>query len=167
MGAIFIQLSLLVKLAGSIVWIFVGFAVSREINNYENKKLTQTDAFITLINHIKLNIDCYALPVPSILQSCDRGLICDCGGENAPMSGISEFINGCDICLDANIYAVLTSFADSLGKGYRESEIRLCDLCISELSAYKNGLLEKLGKSKKLCTTICLCIFCAVLLIIV
>ncbi len=158
---------MLIKLAGSLVWILVGFAVSREINSYQSKKLTQADAFITLINHIKLNIDCYALPIPSILQSCDRGLICDCGGENAPTSGIREFINGCEICMDANIYTMLTSFADSLGKGYRESEIKLCDMCINELSMYKSGLSEKLGKSKKLCTTICLCIFYTVLLIIV
>ena len=51
---------MLIKLAGSLVWIFVGFAVSREINSYESKKLTQADAFITLINHIKLNIDSMA-----------------------------------------------------------------------------------------------------------
>lgn len=158
---------MLTKVIGSFLWLLSGFFLSVEINKYNKKKLTQAEAFISLIKNIRLKIECYAMPIPDILARCDDRIIAECGGESASRSSLKCFYEGIRLSIDGRGKKAVHDFCMTVGSGYKENEIKVCDTYIRELTDYKSELSEKLPGAEKLCTTVCVCGFGMLLLILI
>lgn len=157
----------LAKVAGSFLWLLSGFFLSVEINKYNKSKLTQAEAFIALIKNIRLKIECYAMPIPEILASCDDKIISECGGENADRSSLKSFYETIRLAVDGAGKKAIRDFCMTVGSGYKENEVKVCDTYIEELMSYRSLLSDKLPGTEKMCTTIYVCGFGMLLLILI
>jgi hypothetical protein len=137
---------MIIKLIGSIILTLsgVGFALSH--CRYQRKKLITIDAFISLIRHIKGQIDCYARPINEILATLPpeiyHGCNCSMGAES-----IEEMIDESKIYLDDEPLRLLRSFSCEFGSTFREEQLRRCDYYISSLGE-KRGQIEKESEAK-------------------
>lgn len=146
-----------IKAVGAFLWLLSGFFLSVEINKYGKRRLSQTDAFIALIKNIRLKIQCYAMPIPEILASCDDKIIEACGGEQADRGSLKSFYEGIRLMIDGAGKKAIHDFCMTVGAGYKEDEVRACDTYIAELTSYREELNDKLPGASKLCTTVCVC----------
>lgn len=160
-------LTVIYKVLGAFLWLISGVYVSTEINKLSKARLEQVSAFIELISFVRLNIDCYATPMPDILAECDSKLIERCGGENADKSTLANFFDSSDIILPKDAKKAVGEFCHTVGKGYKDSEIRMCDSYIIRLEKLREELSAKQPGSEKLSLTMCICIFGTLLLLFI
>lgn len=147
----------LIKAIGAFLWLLSGFFLSVEINKYGRRRLSQADAFIALIKNIRLKIQCYAMPIPQILASCDDKIIAECGGEHADRSSLKLFYKDVQLLIDGTGKKAIRDFCMTVGSGYKEDEVKACDTYIKELTDYRDELNDKLPQAARLCTTVCVC----------
>lgn len=126
------------------------------LNSAASGVLRQVDSFIALLRYIKVQIDCYALPIGDIFARCDTHLLNDCGfRESVPPENLVVFLQGCDI-RDRETEEILTGFSEAFGRCYRDEQVRECDYYISLLCDRREKLANELPKRKKLNSTLCI-----------
>lgn len=126
---------------------------SSYIISVEKNKIEQIEAIIALIKRIRDRIDCYAMPVEKILNSAGDILLSL--GIEKNITDFTQLLSECEIVCGEDCKKILNTFADTLGKGYREQQVKLCDTTISALEDIKRKLVSAYPSKKK--TTIALC----------
>ena len=151
----------MIKLVGSALIVMASAGVVSYVISGEKKKIEEVDAFIALIKYVRNQIDCFSMPIEKILASCPE-LVSKIGVSEKTTS-ISGLVSKCDIsCQECK--KIINAFSLSLGKGYREQEIRLCEKVIGELENIKKGLECSYPSRKRTTVALCLAIGGALLI---
>lgn len=144
------------KVLGGGLIILCGYFCGRSVCQREEKKLRQTEGLIVLVSHIRDMIDRYLMPIDRILKECDVEMISACG-----LSGeCDDLIKMVDeaVFLDDGIRAEMQSFAYELGRGWRESQLKLCDRCLSSLTRERDRLSADLPRSGRATMTLAMAV---------
>lgn len=153
----------MVKLVGSLLLTMTGIVLAVSIYRFEQKKLRVTDAFISLILHIKGQIDCYSMPLCDILKTVD-GLDIPCPKEAREDFG--QMLESCRIYLDGETYRLLWRFYSEFGSMYREEQLRRCDYYIEALSEQRKLLFDDLPARAKIGSALCICSVIGILILL-
>ena len=156
----------MLKLIGSIAWIFACCLFGLEIIRYNRSRVRQIAAFADLIKFIKLKIEYYAQPIPEILKECDSDLLLRCGFCDTFPQEINELCGDSILFLDSECEKIVNSFCQGIGKGYRDNEVRLCESYMRELCDRLEKSKEAGSKNEKLTVTLCFCFSGIVLLLL-
>lgn len=133
-----------------------GYICGRSICQREERRLRQVDGLIDLVGYIRDMIDRYLMPIDRILKECDRELLSVCGfsGEGEKLC---EMVDGA-VFFDENIRGEMRSFAEELGRGWRESQLKLCDRCLSVLGRERDRLSADLPRSRRAVMTLAMAV---------
>ena len=117
--------------------------------------LSQVEGLLGLIRLIRLQVECFAMPISDILSRCDRELLGQCGyrGTGNP-SDFPRLLGGCQI-VDGTSAELFRAFGEEFGRGYREEQVKACEYTIGLLEERRASLSEKLPVQKKLYSTHC------------
>ncbi len=138
-----------------------------EMQSFEKKKLAQLSAYISLIEYIKNQVECFLLPIDKILSSADRELICACTLTDAQdFKTLNDLIDGTSFYLNSESIGTVKVFADEFGVGYRAQQLRSCEYCITELMRQRDKQKEKNTKEKKVRLALCLCASFSIVLLL-
>ena len=118
------------------------------INSLEKRKIEQAEALIELVKYTRDQIDSYAMPIEKILLGSKEILI-KIGKEN--IKSFSELSEG---CIEECRKTILL-FGESIGKGYREQQVKMCDRVLSELESIRKKLAEAYPSKKKTNSALC------------
>ena len=130
----------------------------------EKKKLQNLDDWIALIAHIRLQIDCYLMPLDRILATADCTLLAALGNEHAQTT--DALLESSLPYLDIAVAQELSSFFAMLGTTYREEELKRCDYHLSRLRAHREAMAASLSAriKAKITLTLCLAVGAVILL---
>ncbi len=151
----------MIKLVGSLLLALTGLTLAVSISRFEQKKLRVIDSFISLIFHIKGQIDCYSLPLCDILRNRPEGLELLEGSED-----LGEILYHARIYLDAETYRLLESFYSEFGGLYREEQLKRCDYYIEALGEQRRALFEDLPARQRIGSALCICSTIGILIIL-
>ena len=120
------------------------------------RRLSQVEGFLSLVRLIRLQVECFAMPLSTILARVDEKLLRQCGyGGRLPVEDLSALLDGCRI-EDREAEEILRGFGEEFGRGYREEQVRGCEYTQSLLEERRLALAQRLPIQKKLYATLCL-----------
>ena len=137
---------MIIKLIGSIILTLSGVGFALSLCRYQRRKLVTLDGFISLIRHIKGQIDCYAKPIGDILLTMPPEIYHDCNCSEGADS-LEIMIDESRIYLEDEPLRLLRSFACEFGSTFRDEQLRRCDYYISAL-VEKRGQLERMVETR-------------------
>lgn len=139
-----------------------------EMQRYQTKRIEQLEAFLSLVEYIKNQIECYLLPIDEILLSCDESLLIKCGAEqDAKFRDLYELVCAIKIFGDEDAELMIASFSKDFGTQYRREQIKSCDLFCDGLRAEIEKLKDKNIKERKVRLALCLCISFSIVLMLI
>ncbi len=106
---------------------------------YERRRVLQAEGFLSLLRVIRMQIDCFSMPVSRILAECDRTLLADCGVSGTPKD-FKALLGSTRLYLSEEICRLLADFAGRLGASYREEQLRCCEYYLARLAPYCDTL---------------------------
>jgi hypothetical protein len=133
---------------------------------FQKRKELQFSAYIKLISYIKNQIECYMLPIDTIIAECDIELLSECGSVNRA-STLVDFLDNSTFYIDGDVIRLLYDFAEDFGLKYYNEQIKTCDRYIDELNKSREVYLNQRAKDKKLSLAICLSISFSLILILI
>ena len=137
------------KWAGLILLLCCGLGAGRMLAAYETRKCRQAEGFSALIRHIRMQIDCFSLPIARVLSSLDARLCEECGCP-AASPDFATLLATTKLLLPEEGEALLCDFAAALGNGYREEQLRCCDYYLERLAPLCAQLRAELPKRVRL-----------------
>jgi len=154
------------KIFGAILILLCSTTLAIILCANEDKKHKRLCAYIDLLRYIKVQIDCYCATLEEIMRRCDGGLLAECGCT-VPVSDFSSLLRESDMCLDEKAVQLLYNFENEIGKGYKSSQIAVCDYYVNELCQLRDKSAAKLPSSKKVCAAVCICVGIMIIIILV
>lgn len=151
----------MLKLVGGLLLALTGVVLAVSIYRFEQKKLRVIDAFISLIFHIKGQIDCYSLPLCDIMQNRPTDLELPRGTGD-----FFELLSHSKIYLDAEAYRLLERFYLEFGSLYREEQLKRCDYYIDALTEQRRMLFDDLPARARVGGALCICSVIGLLIIL-
>ena len=158
------------KLLGTLLLLGAGGYVSLAVNRFERRRLSVLDGYVSLIQYIKGQIDCYAMPLTDILARADPALIAACLGLDAPRAvqsapweeiiPLPTLIHESRLYLEPESERLLTTFTGELGAVFRAEQVARCDYYLEALTRQRSKLAEALPARLRVGSTLCMC--CAV-----
>ncbi len=124
-------------------------------NLYEGEKFRYRrvcDA-TALLRFIKSRIEYFLMPSLEIFRRADAGYLSEIGfTEYAAEHGLAQTLRAEPFAslFPPRARALLTDFADTLGSGCAEEEVRRCDFFLEELSAVQTEMKDDLARKGKL-----------------
>ena len=144
----------MIKLIGSFILAVTGVILAVSVCRFEQKKLRVTDSFISLLFHIKGQIDCYSLPLCDIMRNLPSDLeLCFKDSER----GFEDLLEHSKIYLDTESYRLLQRFYAEFGSTYREEQLKRCDYYIQALGEERRKLSETAPIRVRMNSILCLC----------
>ena len=137
------------KWAGLCLVACCGIFAGRVLAAYEEQKCRQAEGFLSLLRHIRMQIDCFSLPVGRILAALDDRIREDCGCP-AGAADMAALLDGTRLLLPEEGCKLLLSFSRDLGNSYREEQLRCCDYYIERLAPLCAELRTGLSKRMRL-----------------
>lgn len=139
-----------------------------DIESYQKKKQKQLGAYITLIGHIKNQVECYLLPIDEILSSLDKKLLLECTASPVKqVRTLEEIISASNFYMDGECISLVEKFANEFGTAYRAEQLHSCDYYISELKGQMGKLKENNAKERKVHLALCLCASMSIVLLLI
>ena len=146
---------MIIKLIGAAMVLASCLATARTITSFEKTKCEQIDSFIALIKYIRNRIDCYSIPMDKIFAECPAELLETLGGRtDSPC--FEELLRRKSILVDGEGRHILEEFSESLGKNYRDRQIKLCDSAISSLEAVRAAESKNYTSKRKTVNALCI-----------
>lgn len=146
-----------VKLIGGLFLVGSGILTSLLAARQERRKLALLEGWISLLIHIRTQIDCYLATLGDILSALPRDLLSACLCEDK-VSSPEELLEKSAPLLDKETYTLLSEFVREVGGCYREEQLRRCDHYISALEAIRQRRKAELPARVKLTRTLCICL---------
>ena len=155
---------LIFKCLGAFAILFCGALAGMCFAAFERKKLAQAEGFLSLLRFIRVQIECFSMPVGEILSACDRNVLLACGTERVPKD-LAELLSQGKLYLSEEVCHLLTALSKRLGTGYREEQLRCIDYYIARLTPYCDTLRCELQKRERMALLLPLT-FCAALILL-
>ncbi len=145
---------MLIKAGGALMIIFASVLVSYDLIKREKQRIECVEGFLALVSYIKDSIECYSMPVKKILSDCDPSIIKKLGLD-PPVSDFGQTVSACEGLLSDDSLKTLREFSSTLGKSYRDVQIRICGKTVAELDGQRSALKAAYPSKRK--TVIALC----------
>lgn len=100
---------------------------------FERRRCRQAEGFVLLLRHIRLQIDCFSIPVAQILAACDKRIMIDCGVEATKLTDFGALLRETRLYVPEEMCRLLADFGAQLGSSYREEQLRCCDYFLERL----------------------------------
>ena len=153
------------KWLGVLLLFACGALVGAAAAALERRRVTQAEAFLRLLGVIRVQIECFSLPLPRIFAACDEALWRDLGIAPQPQN-FQALLEGVQLYLAPDICLLLTEFGTRLGSGYREEELRALDYYMARLAPYCDRLRAELPKRQRLSWLLPLALSAALVLLL-
>ncbi len=121
---------MMTRLCGVLCLAASGLLASYLAAREQKRRLTVLDGWVTLIRHMRGEIDCFLTPSEEILKASGSVLLSFCHGEDVTFSSLLENTSH---YLNTESRRVLSEFLQKSGALYREEQIKRCDYCLSGL----------------------------------
>ncbi len=162
---------MLLSILGISVILAAAVTVCAKYSAYERKRLSECEGFLLLLRHIRAGISCFCMPIPECVRGFENRALSDAGFIDALLESesFSEAVEKCEgrLSLGEGELHLLRSLGDSLGKNFKEEELRLLDYYEEELTDHINEEEGKMPGREKLCRTLVITgAFAAVILFI-
>lgn len=154
------------KLLGTLILLGAGGYVSLAMNRFERRRLSVLDGYLSLIQYIKGQIDCYAMPLTDILARADPSLIAACLGLDGPrgsepagggMLPLPSLVSESRLYLEPESERLLTAFTGELGNTFRAEQVARCDYYLEALTRQRGKLADTLPARLRVGSTLCMC----------
>ena len=145
---------MLVKAGGALMIVLASVLVSADLITRERRRIECVEGFFLLVSHIKERIECYSMPIKKILSECDPSILQRLGKEG-DVSDFVSLVSECEELLSEDTLKTLREFSSTLGKSYRDIQIRICAKTVSELEGQRNALKAAYPSKKKTLIAIC------------
>ncbi|MBQ6263785.1 MAG: hypothetical protein IJK58_09760 [Clostridia bacterium] len=134
--------------AGVSLVLVSSLAVSYSFISDKRKTIRHTEAILELISHVRSNIDFFLTPVEGIFEGFKNDALESCGFSDVlRRSGIEKAVGIHAASLSKVTEDALVNFSRSLGRSYKEEQIRLCDFCSEKVSAELEREREELKRN--------------------
>lgn len=150
---------------GALLLLLCGVFVGAAAAALERRRVAQAEGFLRLLGAIRVQIECFSLPLPRIFASCDQALWRDLGATLQPQS-FSALLEGIRLYLAPDICLLLAEFGARLGNGYREEELRALDYYMARLAPYCERLRAELPQRLRLSWLLPLALAAALVLLL-
>ena len=144
----------ILKLIGGMLLLAACFGVSHYFSVIEKKRMERVRDLIHLIRYIKDKVDCYSMPIDKIFDACGGDILLKLGIEEK-VRDLSELFGKLENTCDSKSEKILYELAGNFGKGYREHQMRLCDIAVSALERHLGVLESTYPMRKKRLSTLC------------
>lgn len=124
------------------------WGVSRII--HERAQRACAESFLALLRHVRVQIDCFSMPVSEILASADKDLLAACGAEDVSPADFGALLATGERELAPEVYATLAAFEKELGTRLRDEQLRLCDRSIAKLTSLCEAARNEAPRREKL-----------------
>ena len=110
-------------------------------------KVTALEAVCRLIMHIKQNIETFGTPIDGILECYSSEYFeKSCFADEMRKNGIAHAASCGRIALREDAKTEFKAFAENIGKGYRDEEIRRCEYYLSLFEGYLSEEKDRLKR---------------------
>lgn len=138
-----------VFLLSSAVW--YGYLKIRD----ERRKIAELEELCDLALYIRENIVHYMKPLPEIFASYSGGVLEKNGFlDDCRKFGIRVAWENSSLSLPENCNRAMCDFANSIGSGYRDDEINLCNFTLEQLCKAMQTMREEIAGKEKMYRTI-------------
>ena len=137
------------RIAGALIVVGSGVLGACFMNRSAAERLSQVEAWLSLLRYTRMQVDCFALPMSVILRRADTELLrrCGYGGESNPES-FDALWSGC-VIHDGACAEWMRDFSREFGKSYREEQSRGCEYYEALLEQRRETLISELPMKKK------------------
>ena len=126
------------------------------LNESAIKAVRSTEAAVLLLRELRSDIECFMLPVSRALERCSQELYHKLGyASESPPRTFSELVERGNIS-DTETKRILSRLGDSLGLGYRDEQLSLCDGAIAQLEERRRQLSDQLPAKRRLNASLCM-----------
>ncbi len=133
---------------------------------FEQRRCRQAEGFLALLRHIRLQIDCFSLPVARILpalpvqirEACDIPL---------DVYDFPTLLTQTKLLLPPEMCELLTAFGEDLGSSYREDQLRLCDYYTARLTPYCERIRAEQSRRTRLALVLPIALAAALALLLI
>ncbi len=154
------------RIIGAVMLVLSGVAGAYYMNRAASAALAQVEAHVSFLRYVRLQVECFALPISEILRKCDRELLLGCGyRRDLVPKNLADFLAGIEHW-DPECEGIMRSFSVEFGKGYRDEQVRSCEYHAELLEARREALSARLPERKKLYSTLCVTGALAVVIIL-
>ena len=134
--------------AGALLVIASSLAISASFVSDKRKKIRHTEAILELISHVRSNIDYFLTPVDGIFEGFKNDALESCGFcDVLRKSGIEKAVDEHTASLSQATEDTLAYFSRTLGRSYKEEQIKLCDYCAEKISEELEREREELKRN--------------------
>lgn len=157
----------MIKLLGSAIIVICSYTFGKILCMRERSALAQSEAFLRLIRHIRLQIFCFKTPVSEIISAYKDDELLALGFTDLFRESFNEALENCGhrLFVDNETLEILKAFGRELGAGYKDEQVACCDYYTAKLEEHISALNKDLpGRERMLCT--CALVFGAFAIII-
>ena len=140
------------KIIGSLCLLISSLFTAFLMVEREKKKRAQLRRFIDLIRYIQRSIEAFNLPLGEIIKRVDTVLVSDCE------ISAGDFIKPkSELLVSEKDEKSIKEFFSSIGKGYRDEQIKLCSYYVDELEDSLSQTEADFPKKRRLTYTLSIC----------
>lgn len=143
------------KSMGAILLLVSGVLFGTQLNRSARGALAQIEGIERLLIFVRLQVECFSLPIGEILRRTEPSLLTQCGWkQREPPADLEALIRVCDIS-DPETERLLRELVSEFGRSYREEQLRRCDCYLRQLEARKERVRTALTGKKRVNLTLC------------
>lgn len=134
--------------------------------HFEQKRCRQAEGFLSLLRHIRLQIDCFSLPISRILSSLPAQIkeACDIPEH---VRDFPTMLASTKLLLPEEACELLVAFGKDLGSSYREDQLRLCDYYTTRLTPYCERIRAEQSRRMRLALVLPIALAAALALLLI
>ena len=116
--------------------------------------MSNVSQLILLIRYIRDNVDCYSMPIDKIIESCRDDILLNLETEKKSID-LLKLYDELEKKCDDESKRIFKEFTRDFGKGYREHQLKICDVAISAFEKHLSALESTYPVRKKRIATLC------------
>lgn len=149
----------MLQLIGAAGLISLALYLAVALSKMEMRRVRQMEGLLLLVRHIRGEIACFRTPVADIYASFQNEALAECGFLAAlrERGFYSALMAGREtLYLGGEELAILTAFAEGVGRSYSAEQIALCDYTLRELEKALARRREEAPKRTRVLRTLSL-----------
>ena len=139
----------MIKIFGLVLILSASLGVSFTLIGLEARRIRELEGLCELIRYIKNNIDSFLMPLEGIFLTFHSDELEKCGFE-AEMKehGLAAAAKLDLLSVDTKAREALSAFADSLGTGFRDDEVKRCEYYLELFGELAASEKQKAAKNR-------------------
>lgn len=145
------------KIIGTALTVGSGIGCGMICAKRERTRLTVLDAWIGVIERIRLEIDLYLRPLKEIVDRIPSSLLL-AAGANAPRFTLQGVLLAASPYLPDDARQMIGALLSDLGASYRHEQLKRCDTALFLLRREREKLSGELPARMRICRSVSCCI---------